>query len=77
MKARQAPVLAADQAHWVVGRDNSAAAIAKVPEARTALPQLDRVRSRKETAFDPMSNALSNNIRTHYDTVTHLRPPIE
>jgi hypothetical protein len=79
MKTNQALLLTADQAHWIIGRDNSAAAIAKVPEARAALPKLNRMRSWKETAFDPMSNALSNDIdiRNHDHSVTHLQHPIE
>jgi hypothetical protein len=54
-----------------------------VPEARAALPKLNRMRSWKETAFDPMSNALSNalsndiDIRNHDHSVTHLQHPIE
>jgi hypothetical protein len=75
MKPRQAPVLTAKQTHWVVGRDNCAAAIAHVPEARTAPPQFDRVRSWKETAFDPMSNELPDDIRNHDGSVTTPATP--
>jgi hypothetical protein len=77
MKSRQAPVLAAKKTHWVVGRDCCAAAIAHVPEARTAPPQLDRVRSGKQTAFDPMSNEFPNDIRNHDGSVSTSAIPIK
>src|SRR4030095_3774476 len=54
MKTHQAPVLPAEQAHWLIGRDGGAAAIAYVVEARTALPQLNRVLPREVTASDPI-----------------------
>jgi hypothetical protein len=77
VKPRQAPVLAAQQTHWVIGRDSRAAAIAHVPEARTALPQLNRARSRKQTAFDPISYALSHDIGNHHGSGNTSAGPIE
>src|SRR5215831_13333012 len=69
MKAIQTPVLAAKQAHGLVGRNRCAAAITLAPEVRSALPHLNRVLSWKQTAFDPMSNEVPN-IRNHDGSVT-------
>ena len=77
VKPRQAPVLAAQQAYWVIGRDSRAAAIAHVPEARTAPPQLNRARSWKQTAFDPISDELSHDIGNHHGSVNTSARPIE
>ena len=76
MKSRQAPVLIAKKTHWVVGRDRCAAAVAHVPEARAAPPQLDRVRSWEQTEFDPMSNEFPKRHQNHNGSVTYLRYPL-
>jgi hypothetical protein len=76
VKPRQVPVLSTQQAHWVIGRDSRAAAIAHVPEARTAPPQLDRACSWKQTAFNPISYALSHESGTMTAPITHLRDPL-
>jgi hypothetical protein len=77
MKPRQAPVLTAQQRHGGAGRDRCAAAIAHVSEARTAPPQLNRARSRKQTAFDPISYALSHDIGNHHGSGNTSARPIE
>ena len=38
VKPDQAPILAAEQKHWVIARDRGAAAITYMPEAGAALP---------------------------------------
>src|SRR5262245_64548478 len=77
MKPYQVPVLTAQQAHWVIGRDSRTAAIAHMPEACTAPPQLNRVRSWKQTAFNPMSYELSHDVRNHNGSANTSARPIE
>src|SRR5262245_26811370 len=73
MKTHQSPVLTAEQSHWLIGRDGGAAAIAYLPEARTALPQLNRVPPREATASDPLSYEFFDGIRNHYKNVAYLQ----
>src|SRR5262249_54080195 len=77
MKTIQPPVRTTKKAHWLIGRDRRIAAIALVPEARTAPPELNRVRSWKQAASDPMSNEFTSDTRNH-DTQHYIpATPIE
>jgi len=73
MKTIQPPVRTTKKAHWLIGRDRRIAAIALVPEARTAPPELNRVRSWKQAASEPMSNEFTSDIWNHDDSITYLQ----
>src|SRR5262249_8486316 len=76
MKTIQTPVLTAQKAHGVIHRDSGVATVTPLAEACT-LPKLNRVRSWKQTVFDPMSNEFPNDIRNHDGSVSTSPIPIK
>ena len=64
VQMNRSPIIRANQAHPLSGRDCEAATIAGLPEA-ASVPQFNRAVTRKEAIFNPLSNALSNCIWNH------------
>ena len=70
MQMDRSPIVRANQAHPVSGRDREAATIAGLPEA-ASVPQLNRAITRKAAVFNPVSNQLSSDILSHAPTGLH------
>ena len=64
MQMDRSPIIRAHQTHPVSRRDWEAASIAGLPEAGS-VRQLNRAITRKATIFNPVSNQLSSDIRSH------------
>jgi hypothetical protein len=71
VQTNRSPIIRANQAHPVSGRDREAATIAGLPEAGS-LPQLNRAITRKATLFNPVSNELSSDIWSHTPPGLHI-----
>jgi hypothetical protein len=67
----RSPIIRANQAHPVGGRDCAAATIAGLPEA-VSVPQLNRAITRKAAIFNPASNQLSSDIWSHTPSDLHI-----
>jgi hypothetical protein len=70
VKTERSPIIRANQAHPVSGRDCEAATIAGLPEAGS-VPQLNRAITRKAAVFNPVSNQLSSDILSHAPSGLH------
>ena len=64
MQTNRSPIIRANQARPVSGRDREAATIAGLPEAGS-VPQLNRTITPKAALFDPISHELSGDIWSH------------
>jgi hypothetical protein len=70
VQMNRSPIIRANQAHPVSGRDREAATIAGLPEAGS-VPQLNRAITRKAALFNPVSNELSSDIWSHAPAGLH------
>jgi hypothetical protein len=73
VQMNRSPIIRANQAHPLSGRDCEAATIAGLPEAGS-VPQLNRAITRKSALFIPISNELSSDIWSHVPTGFTYRP---
>ena len=73
VQMNRSPIIRANQAHPVSGRDREAATIAGLPEAGS-VPQLNRTITREAALFNSISNELSSNIWSHASSGSTYRP---
>jgi hypothetical protein len=71
VQMNRSPIIRANQAHPVSGRDREAATIAGLPEAGS-VPQLNRAITRKAALFNPVSDELSSDIWSHAPSGLHI-----
>jgi hypothetical protein len=71
VQMNRSPIIRANQAHPLNGRDCEAATIAGLPEAGS-VPQLNRAITRKAALFNPVSNELSSDIWRHAPAGLHI-----
>jgi len=74
VKADHSPIIRAKQAHLVCSRDWVAASVAGLPEA-DSVPQFNRAITWKAAIFNPVSNALPNDLWNHTSSGFHIGVP--